>query len=91
MATSADCFSLVQQILYQSYQLLQLSKMTSLFAKDKAYIPTWKPPVNVSPLTRLSRWAALLFGVYYGHTRLNYLKEPARCQREDFLARQVGW
>ena len=64
--------------------------MASLVSKsDKPYVPTWKPPINVNPLIRLSRWTALVIGIAYGYMKHNALEEPARCQREDFLARQV--
>ena len=63
--------------------------MASL-VKDKPYVPTWKPPVSVNPLIRACRWTALIGGIVYGYQRMNQLAEPAQCQRNDYLARQVG-
>ena len=63
--------------------------MASLFS-EKPYVPTWSPPVKVNPLIRLSRWAGLVCGLYYGYSKLRMLSEVAKCQREDFMSRQVG-
>ena len=63
--------------------------MASLFS-EKPYVPKWRPPVPVNPLVRLSRWGALFYGIYYGYSRREQLTEVAQCQRENYLARQVG-
>lgn len=62
--------------------------MASLFS-EKPYVPTWSPPVKVNPLIRLSRWTALVCGIYYGYSKLRMLTEVGKCQREDFMSRQA--
>jgi len=62
--------------------------MASLLS-DKPYVPTWRPPVKVNPLIRLCRWTALIGGIVYGYNRREWLSEVAKCQREDYMARQA--
>ncbi|CAJ1070921.1 mitochondrial ATP synthase subunit e [Xyrichtys novacula] len=40
------------------------------------------PPVAVSPLIKTARWSALLFGVFYGKQRFDYLKPIAEEERK---------
>ncbi|XP_019410961.1 PREDICTED: ATP synthase subunit e, mitochondrial [Crocodylus porosus] len=39
------------------------------------------PPVQVSPLIKMSRYSLLLLGVLYGKTRCDYLKPIAEEER----------
>ncbi|KAM9138490.1 ATP synthase F(0) complex subunit e, mitochondrial [Pangshura tecta] len=39
------------------------------------------PPVQVSPLIKLTRYSALLVGMLYGKTRYDYLKPVAEEER----------
>jgi len=61
--------------------------MASLFSKDP-YVPQWRPPVQVNPLIRASRWAALIVGVAYGYRRQEALRGPAQCERDNYEARK---
>ena len=63
--------------------------MASLVGAVKPYVNNWAAPVAVSPLIRAARWGALLAGIYYGHSRLNALKEPAKKEYDAYLAQKV--
>ncbi|KAK3915135.1 ATP synthase subunit e, mitochondrial [Frankliniella fusca] len=43
----------------------------------------FKPPVNVSPLIRFSRWTLLIAGIAYGATRYNRLAAKEKILREE--------
>ena len=63
--------------------------MASLFGAVKPYVNNWAAPVAVSPTIRALRWGALLYGIYYGHSRLNALREPAKKEYDAYVAQKV--
>ena len=63
--------------------------MASLVGAVKPYVNNWAAPVAVSPLIRAARWGALLAGIYYGSSRLNALREPAKAEKDAYLAQKV--
>ena len=63
--------------------------MASLVKAVQPYVSNWAAPVAVSPLIRFARWGALLTGIYYGHSRYNALKEPAKKEYDAYLAQKV--
>jgi len=63
--------------------------MASLVGAVKPYVNNWAAPVAVSPLIRASRWVALLGGIYYGSSRLAALKEPAKKEKDAYLAQKA--
>ena len=63
--------------------------MASLLGAVKPYVNNWAAPVAVSPLIRAGRWAALITGILYGSARLRALKEPAKAEKDAYLAQKV--
>jgi len=63
--------------------------MASLFGAVKPYVNNWAAPVAVSPTIRALRWGALLYGIYYGHSRLNALREPAKKEYDAYVAQKA--
>jgi len=63
--------------------------MASLVGAVKPYVNNWAAPVAVSPLIRAARWGALLAGIYYGSSRLNALREPAKAEKDAYLAQKA--
>ncbi|XP_026274325.1 ATP synthase subunit e, mitochondrial [Frankliniella occidentalis] len=43
----------------------------------------FKPPVNVSPLIRFSRWSLLLAGIGYGALKYNRIAAKEKVLREE--------
>ena len=64
--------------------------MASLVGAVKPYVNNWAAPVAVSPLIRAARWGALIAGIYYGSSRLNALREPAKQEKDAYLAQKVA-